>query len=445
MGISGIPESGFIDRYKRNSGRINVPHYKTAYINQPTAELVSRFQELAEDLTHSQADPFSDSSPPKLQKALSEFEELGKKKPAIIDYIAEHTDPNNPEAGFTKRQMEILIASMIFRSSPTYSAIPAAVATSAAQGKHKEALRINDNAMEETGDSRHEPHSLLLYKSMKIVADALGVQSLNPNEYFLARHLSQLREDPEVKAIYRDNFCRDNFSEINDKNEQYQRFQETYKQFSDEMKEKGHIIHNTPSPKEFAKAIYFADLLPEAISQYHETVLHQLQHDREAPSLSQLVEKIELARREASSVDEPNNPSYIGSYGNFVHNHLGYISPKLHDDAREWVQQHNDDDIGQSKWGGNAESGHANDACRVACDTIMEVGDPDLFAQALNRTNFLTKASLGFWDGVVERMEEVRRQDIERGEPPVPLKPAEVQRSFMDRFSKLHSDPYMDP
>ena len=157
------------------------------YINQPTENLVTDLEELIR-----QRGDLSESS--RVIEAFIEFKYICQQPPAIVEYIHKKTDTLNPEAGFTRDQIKLHMFSTVARSSSTWGTIQAEAALLNLAGDHEIAAIINANAMNETGDKHHRPHSLLLFDCFDVVGEALHLEALSPASYHLARQIHRLRQ-----------------------------------------------------------------------------------------------------------------------------------------------------------------------------------------------------------------------------------------------------------
>jgi len=360
-------------------------------------------------------------------EALNELKQACTEKPKIIDWLAHRVNSTAPRASLTKEQLELLMALMMFRSSSTYTAIPNVVKRLGAISMHDDAAKINSNAKEETGDKSHEPHPNLLYKNFRLLSETLSphcqaqgettdMQYLNPASYQMARYIYRLRKT-ESNPAFGNN-------------------EGDFEKFKAASRGK---LFPACTQEDFKTAVYICNLAPPGIADYHNEVLKRTEGCDEYGSgrairdpndaFSLVVSVLELAVREASSVDEPGRYSYIGSYGEIAKQYLSYVRKKVddgyflsreatgrvRDDIMKWSDNHNDAVTGKAQgWEASAEEGHAKDACEVALsktELAIEQGlSPDKFAAALHEVTELCRARLEFWNMGIERLESLGRQ-----------------------------------
>lgn len=321
--------------------------------------------------------------------AFAEFEASCRIRPAIIDYIESRVTSTNNEIRFSSKQLQLLMLSIIARSSSTYGTIPGVVSHLALIGEHEDAAILNENAKNETGDRSNTPHPVLLYDCFKVIGEAFSIPYLTPASYHMLRLILIGRSKrPE----------RDLFTVPGVKH--YLLEQDLYV-----PRHRDEDVH---------VALQYCNISTPNIALLHSDILKmesRMEDGTEAPSgrnpydkLWLTVRRLELAMREASSVDEheTHRLSYIGSWGQVVDHLVSAIPEKNHHRARAWVEAHNDEIAGQAVgWSGAAEEGHAEDAREQAVQ-MMKTLRPTTFASALSEVTLLNNLRLKFWVSVVE-------------------------------------------
>lgn len=356
-----------------------------SYINRPTERLATDVEGLVRrrgDLRESD----------RVTKALRGFERICRRPPAIVEYVLGKTDPEGAGAGFTRDQIKLVMLSVVARSSSTWGTIQAEAALLSLAGDHDVAAVINANAMNETGDKDHRPHSLLLFDGFAALGEGLQVEALTPASYHLVRHIHRLRRrlgdggfaDAGAIAAYL----------------------------------RMNRICTRYTPLDMQVALGYCDISDPAFTRYHSQTLRDVLGLEDLDGIApprrnpydsgwKALRLLELAVREASSVDEDDTGklSYIGAWGMVVDSMLGHVPPAGRERALAWTRAHNDEATGQSAgWQGAAEDGHADDARGTAMD-VLKTLDAETFARTLRGVAKQGNARLAFWDHVVAALE----------------------------------------
>jgi hypothetical protein len=364
------------------------------YTNSSTAALVEDVEQLIQS-----REELRDSR--EVAKTFASFKRVCEQPPTIMNYIRGKTDAASPSAGFNHEQLELLMLAVVARSSSTWGTIQAEAALLAMAGEYETAAIVNANAMNETGDKTHRPHSLLLFDSVGVLGDSLHTEALTPARYHMARH---------IHAIGR--------SEANGQFADAAAIQEYLHQ------RRIHIPHTT---RDIEVALHFCTISPPDIFDYHTRIAHDVlglddmggrlcvQRDPYNADWKAL-RMLELAVREASSDDEHDTGrlSYIGGWGLAVDAMLGHVPYDQRTTALAWTRAHNDEMAGRSVgWKGAAEKGHAEDARHIAID-VLKTLDRTAFIQTLDKVTALGKARLAYWNSIVSSLEakEGKAQNI---------------------------------
>ncbi|HEY0331546.1 MAG TPA: hypothetical protein VGC77_20910 [Rhodopseudomonas sp.] len=330
--------------------------------------------------------------------AFAAFETSCRIRPAIVDYVDSKVATADNDTCFSDKQLQLLMLSVIARSSSTYGTIPGVVSHLALIGEHDDAAILNENAKNETGDRRNTPHPVLLYDCFKVIGEAFSIPYLTPASYhmlrliLIGRSLCPERDLSSVAGV-----------------KQYLLEQDLY------------VPRHTDA--DVRVALHYTDLSKADISLLHSDILKmesRMQDGAAAPSDRNpydkswlAVRRLELAMREASSVDEHDTQrlSYIGSWGRVVDHLADNIPTAHHRRARAWVEAHNDEIAGQAVgWSGAAEEGHAEDAREQAVQMMTTVR-PATFAAALREVTLLNNLRLAFWIRVVDDLNSLEAED----------------------------------
>lgn len=391
------------------------------YINKPTQLLVEAIAKKIQDTPQ-----YRDND--NIQNAFKAYQKACQTPPAIVEYVKRHTDPNSPDAGFTKEQLELLMAAMIFRAAPTYGAITRVSADLSDLVSHEEARIINRNVMEEIGTDTESPHPHLLYQSMYHLGEALGCKAPSRISYRMARHLLDMRKLPEFSPEFGHNTVED-FPRL----ENYMREQENLlPKYALQQAGAGRDI----SPYRLPVAAHICDLVPPNIAEYQEAVSNITQCQTKPSTLKQTnirrvaIGLMEMATREASSVDEFDNGnlSYIGAWDKVVRSYQGYMEPYQRPGALAWSKAHGDEHEGRKAgWDDSREEGHAADAREITLK-ILSYLSPEMLVETLQDVTHLTQMRNQLWEDVVKRMDDLVK--ISEENPHIPLKPTPEKHRF---------------
>lgn len=358
----------------------------TPFINAATGLLVDGLHRLIcsqEELSASAA----------VSTSFAAFQETCTISPSIVGYVEARIAKAGNKTAFTPKQLELMMLGMIARSSSTYGTIPGVVAHLALIGEHSDAAILNENAKNETGDRAHIPHPSLLYDCFAVVAPAFSISALTPARYHILRLVlltrqqgaAELRTIADVQAYV----------------------------------DKAELHAPDHDEEDIGIALHYADTYGPELNQLHSRVIEaETRLDEAGGNVSArnpydrrwlAIRCLELAMREASSVDEPETKrfSYIGAWGQVVE-HLAPILPTADlPRARAWTEAHNDEAAGQAVgWEGAAEEGHAEDAWEQALKVMSKL-TPATFSAVLDEVTKLNELRLRFWEEVVARLRAI--------------------------------------
>ncbi|MCF4130094.1 hypothetical protein [Methylobacterium sp. SyP6R] len=358
------------------------------YINGATEQLANDIRAVIESRPDLQ-----NESP--VIESFTRFDETCRMPPAIVCYVAEKLSHEANMPAFSDAQLEILMLAVIARSSSTYGTIPGVVAHLALIGEHQDAAILNENAKNETGDRAHTPHPILLYDGFTVIGAARGIPALSPASYHIMRHVMIERERLGQSVLHTVEAVKDYFA-VNDL----------------------HVPAYTDA--DIRVALHYADRCDPTITHLHSSIIEAESRMNDVPGAAASrnpydrawlgVRLLELAMREASSVDEHDTGrlSYIGAWGRVVEHLIPQFPPDQHARARAWTEAHNDEAAGQAVgWEGAAEEGHAEDA-RVQAVGMLKTLKPATLALVLSEVAEFNVLRLGFWDRVVA---DLRRLD----------------------------------
>jgi len=375
----------------------------TDFINVATQDLIDALEHLIQSQECLRANR-------RVVNAFHAFSKVCCQAPSIVLHIREAI-LSGLLTGFSKKQIELLMMAVIFRSSSSWGTIPALVSNLSLVFEHLAGAIINENAENEAGDKRHRPHASMLFENFQILGETLGLYYLTPARYALTRQIYRLRDE----------FDDPSYSDV-----------DKIKEF---LKEKNIYIPEFTA-NDIKVAIYYCDLAGRWIGTYHTEILRRIlgiddtggrvSSSRNPHDQSRLaIQLLELAAREASSVDEYDSGklSYIGAYGLLTDALLGYVPEEKRAVATAWTRTHNDSISGQALgWENSAEEGHAEDAKDVAL-RILERVSADEFAQALEVVTETSLLRLEYWDNVVAQCRQWEESEGER----IPLNQAHFE------------------
>ena len=217
----------------------------------------------------------------------------------------------------------LFILAITARSSSTWVTIQMQAGMLNLVGEHEMAAIINANAMNETGDKAHRPHSLLLFDSFAALGEALHIDPLTPARYHLVRQIHRIRQS----------MGEGRFSNA--------------QSIEDHLRACRICIRHTW--EDLSVALVYCDISDPFITDYHSQTLATscasttgaatLPYEGIRTTRIRQALVLELAVREASSVDEHETGklSYIGCCGLLLDAYLGYIPCDRRDEALAWT------------------------------------------------------------------------------------------------------------
>ncbi len=310
---------------------------------------------------------FSQSLPPAFRYSASlEMEMLTKSvniQPAIVLYARELVKGTLPPPG--KAELELLMLSMILRTSSTYGAIPALVADLMFSGLYSDAEILNENAHAEVGNRTQLSHAKMLFKDFEALARRFELTPLTATRYALAR------------CMYSESAAA-----------------------ADEFR---HILHANKQDMEAAK--YYLAMADRRLFEYHATIESFVRHESHG-YFAVFPRMLECALREADSVDEPQSNSFIGAWGS--------IFSLLMGDASEspWCRTHcrpNTDSSTSDR--SSAEEDHAKDA-REILSRLMSAVPPAEFIRCIRLARQLHEARLDFWNIAISNVCQIQSNSL---------------------------------
>lgn len=324
-----------------------------------------------------------------IKHALAIFDHTCRISPSTIHFIINKILQADGKLPFNLKQIQIIMAAVLARSSSSYGNIPSVVSHLSLVGAHAEAAILNENVLFGVGNRQSVPHSELLYESFRIIGEAFKVPWLTPASYHIFRLISL---DGGVSA---------GLGTIAD----VRHFLESHAYYLPDFHD-----------EDIEVALHYRKLAGSDIVNLHSfVVLHEAKMDDADVMVSArnpykknwlALRCLELAMREADSVDEfkTGRLSYIGCWGLFIEALMPWLPAIKHDRVRAWTQAHNDDLAGQATGRqGPADERHANDARFVALRMLNGL-KPQTFAEVLNGVAELNQSRLAFWDIVAEKL-----------------------------------------
>lgn len=358
------------------------PNGATAQLDQDIRALIDLRPDLSSDVA--------------LNESFTRLDETCRITPAIVGYVANKLQHETNTPTFTDRQLALLMLGVIARSSSTYGTIPNVVAHLALIEEHQDAAILNENAKNETGDRAHAPHPTLLYDCFAVIGEALAIPALTPASYHVMRQILIERERIGQPVLQTAEAVEDYFA-VNDL----------------------HVPAYTEA--DIRVALHYAGRCDPAITHLHSRIvaIESRMNDRSGAAATRNpddkawlgVRRLELAMREASSVDEHDTGrlSYIGAWGQIIEHLIPQLPLCRHVRARAWTEAHNDEAAGQAVgWEGAAEEGHAEDA-RTQAVTMLRTLKPTTFAMVLAEVAEFNALRLGFWDRVVRDLQRLEQ------------------------------------
>lgn len=346
-------------------------------INKPTEELMLALEKMGQ-----QASKKSNKS----KEVLEELRENLTQFPAILGYTKEIN--NKSKIGI--RQLQLLLMSVIFRSSSTYSTIPYLLTCLNLVSEYAWASIINKNLNEEAGNGLTPSHPQLLFENFRILGETFNIAFLTPASYSLttllhqldARHALKLTHDPKA----------------------FHHFLLSKELYTPEY-----------TSLDLQTASYYYNLGGAGIISYHKHINEQLMNQTSDPrdALCLCTQALELAVREANSVDEQANGhlSFIGSYESVVNAILSKIPEDKRDQATVWFRVHNDVHLGkEAGWQESAEEGHAKDACNLAIYLLNRLSS-ESFVKVISAVNEICEQRSIYWDYVVKQLKNLEHED----------------------------------
>jgi hypothetical protein len=158
----------------------------TSYVNGAVKALVTDLEQIIRERDELDC--------PAVRAAMAEFDRTCRTVPAVVSFLKQRTAVPDGCTTILKCHLELLMLSMIARSSSTYGTIPGIVAHLALVGEHEDAAILNENARNETGDRSNRPHAVLLYRCFRTLGKTFGIRYPTPASYHIARQIRACRQ-----------------------------------------------------------------------------------------------------------------------------------------------------------------------------------------------------------------------------------------------------------
>jgi hypothetical protein len=342
------------------------------YVNPPTKQLLDAVEKFITD--HNEL-----AQHPQIIKAFDEFQAVSREVSAFVRLIDERRRGASAPADFTAKQITLIQIYMLLRTVSTYAAIPQLVGHLHLMGEYALAASINANAADEGGGKGALSHHEMLTNSLSIIADHVGALPVTTKRLVAAIRIYELHDIIG--------------SQLDDPVALWARL-------------KSHRPFLPISRKELPIAIEIAALLNENMLHYHRHIHKTLLMPTMVESSNKrflALAALELAKREAESVDEPGgNRSFIGAWEQLVESYRDRLSPDACQTALAWSKAHNSpEEAAKAGWSDKStEDGHARDARELALYFLTFL-NPSEFAHVLERVTENAQLRLQHWKFLV--------------------------------------------
>ena len=322
---------------------------------------------------------------PRVVQAFQALQEISEKVPSFVRYVEESINRNH--SGFSQKELTLMELYLMLRVLSTYTTIPVLVGHLQLCGEYEAAALINSNAIDEGGGKGNPSHHALMVNSLNIVARQLGSLPVTSKHLVAAIRIYEL-------------IPRTTGAKISD-HEALWALLQSDAQYIPIQKTELHL------------AVEIAEMLDENMLQYH----RHIQETLLTPTRSRIISKqtlamaaLELAKREAESVDEKeNNLSFIGAWEKLIQYYESHIPPNEYERTIAWSAAHNGEE--QAKNAGwydrTAEDGHARDARTVALHFLKTLNAAE-FAETLEQITKNAALRLEHWDHLVDSLNQIR-------------------------------------
>ena len=348
------------------------------YINTPTRQLMEAIGNYI-----SEKDELSQN--PRVVQAFQALQEISEKVPSFVKYVEATIDRNHSDV--SQKELTLIELYLMLRVLSTYTTIPVLVGYLHLCGEYEVAALINSNAIDEGGGKGNPSHHELLMNSLNIIARQLDSLQVTSKHLVVAVRIYELKMgNTDFKTSDEETLWA-----LLQNDAQY-----------------------IPIPKtDLHLAAAIAEMLDDNILRYH----RHIQGTLLTPTMLQIISKqtlavatLELAKREAESVDEQeNNLSFIGAWEKFIQYYKSHLPLEDYEKAIAWSAAHNDEEEAKNAgwYDRSAEDGHARDARTVALHFSNALNATE-FAEALEQITKNAALRLEHWDHLVDSLNRIR-------------------------------------